>query len=279
VQLINGRPDDAPLATDRGLYYGDGLFETIAVENGIPRFWIRHINRLEQGCRRLGIVCPDPGLLRSESDEVLAAARSAVLKILVTRGAAGRRGYGAEEGGEPTRIVQRLSWPPYPAAHQQTGVAVRVCSMRLGTNPVLAGIKHLNRLEQVLARREWDDGRISEGLVMDRKERLVEGTMSNVFLVANGALLTPDLQGCGVAGIMRSAVMDLAAASGIDCHVCAVDQDMLARADEVFLTNSLIGIWPVYRVDSCGYDIGPVTRALQKRLASGDGEGTGWYSR
>lgn len=263
--LINGRPGESLSALDRGLLYGDGLFETMAVRDGVPQHWSRHIARLEEGCARLGIGMPDTDMLRDEADRLCRGVQRAVLKLIVTRGAGGR-GYRAAPDVAPTRILQRHPFPVWPADYTAAGVRVRLCDLRLGHNPRLAGIKHLNRLEQVLARAEWDDPDINEGLLLDTNGHLIEGTMSNVFLVRDGVLLTPDLACCGVAGVTRALILELAGAAGIVTEVRDITMDDLAGADEVLLCNSLIGIWPVCRLENRTWQTGTLTRRLQDCL-------------
>ena len=203
--LINGVAATCIDAHDRGFHYGDGLFETFAVSNGEPAMWDMHMQRLLLGCQRLGFPAPDPTLLRSEALSLCAvpdAPARGVLKIIITRGGGGR-GYRAPSPsavlatGGVTRMLALYPWPDYPAAFWSEGVAVRVCATRLGCNPALAGIKHLNRLEQVLARNEWDDASVAEGLMLDPQGSVIEGTMTNLFVVRNGQLLTPDVSQCG----------------------------------------------------------------------------------
>jgi 4-amino-4-deoxychorismate lyase len=167
----------------------------------------------------------------------------------------------------PTRIVQLHEWPNYPASCTERGIKTRICRTRLGHNASLAGIKHLNRLEQVLARQEWNDPNIMEGLMLDSDRNLVEGTMSNVFMVKDAVLMTPDLQRCGVAGIMRARVLEMAAENSIVTRVQRVDQAALHQADEVFVCNSLMGVWPVIGIDERAYTKGPITAQLQTLLA------------
>jgi 4-amino-4-deoxychorismate lyase len=155
---------------------------------------------------------------------------------------------------------------------------VRLCRLRLGQNTVLAGIKHLNRLEQVLARGEWDDDGIMEGLLLDGEERLVEGTMSNLFLIRDRILMTPELIRCGVAGILRTVVMELAAGVPLPVQVTPLGLDDLREADEVFLTNSLIGIWPVIAVDDRPYRRGALTCRLQELLKDLSSDGEAWLN-
>lgn len=269
--LVNGRAADCLSTLDRGLLYGDGLFETIAVRNGRLPHWLRHLARLRAGCERLGITMPDADLLAAEADGLCRQSQRAVLKLVVTRGAGGR-GYRPDAAATPTRVLQLHPYPVWPVDHAGTGVAARVCRARLGCNPSLAGIKHLNRLEQVLARAEWDDPAVGEGLMLDTHDRLIEGTMSNIFLVTAGRLLTPALTRCGVAGVARARILEQAAAAGIETAVRDIALDELQQADEVLLCNSLIGIWPVTRVESLDYPVGEVTRLLQARLAKEENE-------
>ena len=248
MMLINGKPAEQISAQDRGLHYGDGLFETIAVRNGIPLLWDRHMQRLALGCSRLGIELPDPALLRAETEQICTAAERAVLKIIVTRGA-GARGYRPSpftpHTSPATRIVAAYPWPEWPEKFWQEGVRVRICQTRLGSNPALAGIKHLNRLEQVLARSEWDDTEIPEGLMLDQSGNVIEATQGNLFIVNQGRLLTPDLSSSGVAGIMRAWVIEIATELSIPCTITRLTLSDVRAAEAAFLCNSLIGVWPI----------------------------------
>jgi 4-amino-4-deoxychorismate lyase len=273
--LINGEPLDCLSSLDRGLLYGDGVFETLTVLGGQPQFWRRHMTRLRAGCKRLGIPFRDESCLLEEACKITVGSDPCVLKVIVTRGPGGR-GYQAPVASKPARIIQRHPYPDGVPACRVDGEAVRLCEQRLGWNPALAGIKHLNRLEQVLARQEWDDPDIREGLLCDRDGRLIEGTMSNLFVIKGQTLATPDLTRCGVAGIMRTVVMELADQVPVQARIKTLTLPDLEQADEVFLTNSVIGIWPVIEVDkqSCGK--GPITRRLQDLLANLQSGGDAW---
>jgi len=274
-QLINGTAADCIASTDRGLLYGDGLFETIAVSDGEILCWPRHLHRLQTGCKRLGLPPVEGKILEDECRSLAAGAGKAVLKVIVTRGSGGR-GYRIPEKTAATRIVQLHEWPVFASACAEEGVTVRVCDIRLGHNPFLAGIKHLNRLEQVMARQEWDDPAVMEGLLLDTDDHLVEGTMSNLFLVREGVLVTPGLHQCGVAGIMRARILELAGRLPIDTQVRRVDLADLHAADEVFVCNSLIGIWPVIAEGSRVYKKGTVTARLQTLLRTIPDSGNSW---
>jgi len=273
--LVNGEPGGVIPVSDRGLLYGDGVFETIAIRQGRPQHWQRHMNRLQAGCTRLGIQPFENAQLAAEADSMITGVDKGVLKLVVTRGSGGR-GYRVAETAAPSRIMQLHPWPDYPAANAEQGVKIRLCETRLGGNPALAGIKHLNRLEQVLARQEWMDDDIREGLLMDRDGNLVDGTMSNLFIVSDGVLITPDLSCCGVAGIMRTIILEQAEQQGMDTRITKVSRQALLQADEVFLSNSLIGIWPVITMGESMYRKGGITLQLQKRLAELPDNGSEW---
>ena len=270
--LIDGEPAAEPGAAvsvlDRGLHYGDGLFETIACEGGRPRLIERHLQRLAAGCERLGLVPGDGAVLTREVLELAAGTSRAIVKLLLTRGVSLARGY-APAGSERTlRIALRYAWPGHDPQQAGQGVRVRRAALRLGENPALAGIKHCNRLEQVLARREWTDPGIAEALLFSSSGALVSGTMSNVFLVRGSEVLTPCIDRCGVAGVMRGLVLEIAAAAGISAEERRLDAADLAAADELFLTNAVTGIRPVRELDGRGLVVGPVTRVLQAQLGA-----------
>jgi len=252
IYSVNGKLDVGLSPLDRGLAYGDGLFETIRVQAFQMPLWPFHQARLVNGCRRLSISLAEQYLL-PWTEELLAAARNenradGVLKIIVTRGAGGR-GYAYGEDLTPTVIMIFSALPSYPEANQRSGVALFNCSTTLGINPALAGLKHLNKLEHVLARAEWQSPEFAEGLLRDTEGRVVEGTVSNVFAVKDHQLFTPVLTRCGVSGIMRRLVCEQLAP---EVKLPLIEQDMtleqLYSADEVFVTNSVFGIWPVCRI-------------------------------
>lgn len=270
--LVNGTETDQLPVSDRGLQYGDGVFETIAHHNGQLRFVSAHLDRLAEGCKRLGIDFQQRKALKIELHKVCgeldsAQTQNAVIKVIVTRGCGGR-GYQAAQDVEPTRIISTHPWPSHPEANASDGVNVRLCQQRLVDNPALAGIKHLNRLEQILARNEWSDETIAEGLMCNAHGDIVEGTFSNIFMVKSGMLITPPLDRCGIEGITRATIMDIAAKVGIPCHQAYIRQQDLLSADEVFMCNSVIGIWPIKQIDEQSISIGVITSLLQTQLSS-----------
>lgn len=267
--LINGKTADTIPVTDRGLQYGDGLFETIAVVDGRLLCWPEHLARLQEGCRRLDIQLAEPRQLYEEALKLSAGAVRAVLRLTLTRGSGGR-GYAAAANVEPNRILSLHPWPDYPAANRQTGVRVRVCTRRLALSPELAGIKHLNRLEQVLARSEWNDPAIAEGLMLDHDGSVIEGTMSNLFVYRQGILLTPDVGQCGIAGIIRGRILALANELNIDAMIATLNLHDMEDADELFLCNSIIGVWPIQAVGDKAFTPGPLTQKIHDQLVRHD---------
>jgi 4-amino-4-deoxychorismate lyase len=252
---------------NRGLHYGDGLFETIACVNGRPRFLSLHLERLALGCQRLQITTPNLDEMRAEIVEMATAAERSTIKVLVTGGEAVARGYARSGHERATRITIRYRWPDEDAARLHDGVMVRTLTLRLGENPRLAGLKHCNRLEQVLARSELaTDASVFEGLLYSSSGSLVSGTLSNVFLVRDGTLLTPRIDRCGVAGVMRRVVLREALRAGIPISECELRADDVQNAQEVFLTNALIGIRVVRNIDAHEISRGPVTHHLQSLL-------------
>jgi 4-amino-4-deoxychorismate lyase len=266
--LVNGQTTGVDPA-DRGLAYGDGLFETMAADGGRIRWLDYHFERLEDGCRRLGIDVPARALLREEIAAACPRAGRAAVKLIVTRGA-GARGYAPPDPAPtPTRIVGISSWPDYPSDRYTVGIRVQTCRLRLAEGSALAGLKHLGRLEQVMASRELRGTDAAQGLLLDVSGRVVSGTSSNLFVVKDGALTTPALTRCGVRGVMRRVVLETAASLGLACRECDIDPADLAAADELFMTNALFGLWPVARLDARSFATGSLTQRLMRELGYG----------
>lgn len=218
--------------------------------------------RLFLGEQRLRLPHQDQARLYREAISLIPTGdEKGVIKLIVTRGVGGR-GYRPQEIVESQRIISFHPRPEISSSWYMKGIRLRVCDTRLGRNSLLAGIKHLNRLEQVLARMEWDDAEIAEGLMLDELDCVIEGTQSNLFFLKAGQLITPDLTHCGVAGVMRKLVLELAADLGIPCKVARVRLEDLASADAIFITNSLLGICPVFAIADYRYDISLIPQTL-----------------
>jgi 4-amino-4-deoxychorismate lyase len=259
IRIFSGdRAVSAVEGDDRGLAYGDGVFETLLVHRGQPIWWREHWQRFEHGARVLGIPVPDQATVRGECDRLLAGAARAVLKIILTRGRGGR-GYAPPAEMKPTWILS-LHDPPPPAPPE--GVALQWCKTRMAIQPMLAGIKHCNRLEQVLARAECSDPGVFDGLVCDSDGRVVSATSANLFARIDGLWLTPALQRCGVAGIARGWLLQQLDRAG-EAELTPADVE---NADAVFLCNAVRGILPVRRLGQRQWPIDADVERIRRQL-------------
>lgn len=263
--LIDGRRGDALPPTNRGLHYGDGVFRTTLIHGGHVHDLEGQLAHLENDCKRLAIRCPVDEI-RQEAEDLASALGSGVLKIIVTRGG-GARGYAASEQAG-ARLLLTYTVSEMPQEYWQAGIELRLCSTRLGINPRLAGVKHLNRLEQVLARSEWRGPDPQEGVMLDTQDHVIAGTMSNLFWVGAGRLHTPALDRCGVSGRMRACILGAAKHCGIETIEDDFSLEDCIQAEEIFISNSVIGLWPVKWFMDNDYLSGPVIRQLLQALDS-----------
>jgi 4-amino-4-deoxychorismate lyase len=245
---INGRKGTRIDYRDRGLQYGDGVFETMRVSGGEVRLLRYHLERLYAGCHRLEIAVPAMRVIRGELNAAARRRSEAVLKLIVTRGP-GARGYRPSGMKRSTRILSLHDLPPAARERADVPVRLRLCATVLGQNPRLAGLKTLNRLESVLARAEWRDTRVWEGLMRDTDENIVCGTMSNLFLRKGSALLTPAIDRCGVAGVMRRWVLQAAPSLQLQPEERRIRWQDLIAAQEVFMSNAVVGLKSVAAIE------------------------------
>ncbi|MBI3432903.1 MAG: aminodeoxychorismate lyase [Hydrogenophilales bacterium] len=262
--LVNGHPADTVDARDRGLAYGDGVFRTLRTQAGRPLWWRDHYAKLAADCAALMLACPDEAELHTEVCQV-AEAGEGVVKIMLTRGA-GARGYAPPQDQAAIRIVLSAPLPVYAQAGAPDAITARWCSLRLARQPRLAGIKHLNRLENVLARAEWSDPGIFEGLLCDDRGAVIGGVMSNLLIMKHGELFTPDLAECGVAGVARARLLRAAPRLGIPTHIGRLPPAAILAADEVMICNSVIGVRRVARLDDVTWPPAGWTAALNNAL-------------
>jgi 4-amino-4-deoxychorismate lyase len=265
--LINGDFAAALSPNDRGFAYGDGVFRTFRVElhsqQSEPAFWKLHYKKLAEDCRTLGITCPHAELLLSDIRQLFKRDEDAIAKIVITRGIS-ERGYASLDLPNATRVVIKSPVPKYPESNFDSGVRLHLCNLRLSKQPRLAGIKHLNRLENVIARTEWVDSTIADGLLLDEDDRAIECTMSNLFARFDTVLATPDLSRCGVAGLTRSRILDAAPRLGMTASIADLPLEKLLQADEIIICNSIFGAWQV--VELAGQHWQPQGLAANIRL-------------
>ncbi len=267
--FANGDPVESIAVDDRGLQYGDGVFETIAIRNGEPRLWQNHMERLAGGCKALGIETLSEQELADGVTHALADSKTsdtyAVVKIIVTAGK-GIRGYGRAIANAPSVLFGAFVAAPQPIKLYEKGAEVILCETRLASDSALAGVKTLNRLEQVLARSEINGSDLFEGLTMDADDNIICGTMSNVFFVHNKSISTAAVNRCGVAGVMRRHVIESLQGQGIDTQIRYTTQAEIEDVDEVFLSNSQFGVIPVRRCGTCEWPVGEMTRSVMTLL-------------
>jgi len=251
--LVDGVSTDFLPIDDRGLAYGDGVFRTLRVVDARPLWWQAQLAKLAEDCARIGLQAPssdswnaDLGLIQAL---ISPGVKSGVLKLMVTRGS-GPRGYMPPALPHIRRVMRFDASSQKPSANSAAGLNLRICALRLGWQPRLAGVKHLNRLENVLARAEWNDPAIDEGLLMDHADRVISGVMSNLFIWRQNQLLTPRLDQCGVAGVVRARLMRLAVEQGLDVKEIDLNLTSVFDADEVMLTNSVWGLRRVARLET-----------------------------
>lgn len=263
--LINGVTDAAISPRDRGFAYGDGVFRTIRVKNGRATAWVEHYAKLAADSGRLSLACPDAVLWQEDIECLFADQADGVVKLMLTRGI-GERGYAAASHVNVTRVAIRSPLPNYPQQNADMGIRAHLCQIRMAHQPLLAGIKHLNRLENVLARQEWTDLSISEGIMLDQDGLVIEGIMSNIFVRSGTILSTPNLQQCGVAGITRQRILDIAPSLGLTPDITSLTLDALMEADEVLMCNSLYGAWQLVDFNGRTWSVAPLAGRLRQIL-------------
>lgn len=258
ARIFNGSARiDAWPADARALVYGDGLFETMRVHRGTVPWWGAHWERLVRGARRLRISLPEQAQASDEAAVLFDGGGDGVLKLLLSRGGGGR-GY-APSTAAPLWMLSRH---PLPAPYPHTGLQLRWCETRLATQPLLAGIKHCNRLEQVLARAECEAAGADEGLMLDSDGSVVSATSANLFVLRDGQWITPPLDHCGVAGVCRAHLLPLLDACEARLPVADVE-----RADAVFLCNAVRGILRVAQLGVRAWPAHPAVAQARHKLA------------
>lgn len=265
LSVVNGIVSDQISIKDRAFNYGDGVFETIVVHNKKLHYWAEHYDRLKTGCERLSIKAPDEAELLTDIAKLNFDTKSSVIKIVVSRGQGGR-GYSVDGIEKPNIVISNNPWPQFVETYQQQGIKARLCQHRLIINPALAGIKHLNRLDQVLARNEWHNDDFQEGLMLDQNDHLLEGISTNLFVKINQQWITPATKNCAVAGVMRAVILSKAAEIGLNIEQRQIHHSELSLVEEMFVSNSVWGIVPVQSCDAYSFVIGKVSQQLKMEL-------------
>lgn len=265
---LDGEPTASLPLPDRGLAFGDGVFETLLIERGSPLFLSLHLARLERGLAALGFAAVPR--VEAHIHDAAASARSrdwpwAALRVTVTRGA-GPRGY-APPVDTTVRVLVELNRLSHDAAEQQAPARLGIATTRVGRQPALAGLKHLNRLEQVLAAREAQQAGMDDMVMLDTREKVVGAVAGNLFLRRGDRLQTPVLDQAGIAGTRRRLILEhWASACSLAVEEASLTFADLASADEVFVSNSLVTVRPVAELSGQAFSDHSAARALFKRF-------------
>ena len=253
---------------DRGFQFGDGIFETIAFSKDNLEFWSEHMSRLKKGCKVLSMPCPDLKKIFFKAKKMCKSFNAqGVLKLIVSRGI-GERGYKIPEKIKPSWAISLYPWPKFPEANFIRGVNVRKCITTISRQPLLSRIKHLNRLEQVLARSEWKARNITEGLMCDDQDHVIEGTMSNIFGVKKNIFYTPIIKLSGIKGIMRRIILKLLKKNKEKYIIKKITLKEFLKFDEIFVSNSIFGIWPVIKISKKKFLFGKKTKKIISLLSN-----------
>lgn len=254
--LINGCQQDMLAASDRATQFGDGCFTTARIIDGKVSLLAAHLQRLQDTCQKLLISFEKWPELQREMEMLAAAHTRGVLKVIISRGSGGR-GYSGANCHSASRILSVSAWPAHYDCWREQGITLALSPVRLGRNPMLAGLKHLNRLEQVLIRSHLEQTDADEALVLDSEGWVTECCAANVFWRKDDVVYTPRMDQAGVNGIMRQFCMRMLAQSPFQIvEVYAREEDVM-QADEMIVCNALM---PVVPVRACG------DRMLSSRL-------------
>jgi 4-amino-4-deoxychorismate lyase len=244
--LINGSASKKISPYDRALQFGDGIFRTFVVKNKKPWHWAHHYKKIVVDCRAMKIKPPSEKILLSDIDRLFKTKQKSVGKFMITRGES-ERGYGFKSSITPNRFLIKTKMPSYPKAHFQSGVSLYICKLKLHPS-FLSGIKHLNRIENVMARSEWQDSRYADGILLNDQGHVIECVSSNLFMRKGHTIYTHPLKNIGVKGVTRDLILKILPQLGFKVKEIRFDLNKLLAADEVFITNSLFGVWQVKKI-------------------------------
>ncbi|MBB1314281.1 MULTISPECIES: aminodeoxychorismate lyase [Aliivibrio] len=264
---VNGVVTDSLPLTDRSIQYGDGSFTTMKVERGRVRLWDLHLARLKEASKRLDIKIEDWLLLETQIESCAHELQDGGIKILISRGSGGR-GYSPEGCHDTQIIVSTFSYPTYYQNWKEGGISLMLCETQLGLSPLLAGMKHTNRLEQVLIKKEIAKTMYLDGVVLDLNNKVIETSIGNIFWVKGDNIYTPNLSNSGVEGVMKAHIYALANLHGLTLFETSIYVDELCMADEVFISNSLFEIVPINAIGNTTFDSHKLSHWFQEKLYS-----------
>ena len=263
IILIDGKQQAQISIHNRNLHYGDGLFETCVVRDNKILMWEHHISRLNIGCRRLNIKKIDESVWLGDIKQALQLTlkKKCIVKLILSRGNS-LRGYSYSEDIKPVRvvIVSEMTQPKI-----QNSFSLQYANSGYYSNPKLAGIKHCNRLEQILARENMI---ANEAIMLDESKNIISVTQGNIYFIFGNKLVTPKLHRCGVVGSRRSTILELARIINLEVSEDIISLEQSKIADEVFISNSLIGIQPVTSIGNYYLAHNPLTEKIRAAYSS-----------
>lgn len=262
----DGQPIERISVSDRSFQYGDGCFTTILTRDGKLQLWVQHVKRMEQALQVLRIAPVDWNALRDDIESRALPDSQAGIKLHVSRGEGGR-GYSCKVNHGPFVTVSCFEYPKKYDQLRQNGVELTVSDVVLGHSPLLAGLKHNNRLEQILAKSNVEDAGYMDGIVLDLGANVIETTMANLFWVKSQHVFTPDLSLAGVSGVMREQVLEAMNSLGYTVTIGQFSLETLLEADEVFVTNCILGVAPVIKIREVEFFKGSLTKQIQEKLS------------
>jgi len=271
IVLINGARQSKISIFNRNVQFGDGLFETCVVENKEILFWVNHFARLNRGCDQLKISKVDESVWLSDVKKALSLCSydRCVVKLILSRGDS-LRGYGFKDNIKPVRAVIVSELQKVTFNHS---FSLEYCQSGYDSNPKLAGIMHCNRLEQVLARAGLKS---DEGIMLDENHNVISVTQGNIYAIHDNTLITPKLDKCGVEGTRRAVILDLAKLLGIKVKVDTLSIKELGQADEVFISNSIIGIQSISQIGDIGLGESPITKKIKDAFTEKRADSNSW---
>lgn len=265
---VNGQPASTTSLQDRSFQYGDGCFTTMLTKQGEVQWWDKHMERMQSCLDLLYISHPDWQLVKTWVNKAVdSQSQLSGIKLHISRGEGGR-GYSPNGVAKPMVTISQFAYPSHYLDWQRDGIALGVCQQRLGLSPLLAGHKHNNRIEQVLLKREVELSGYLDSVVLDINGHVAETTIANLFWLKDDILFTPLLDKCGVAGVARRLVIEQAISWGIEVVVSDFPLEHIANADEVFITNSLLQLVPITKINNWAFSIGEYSRRFQESLTS-----------
>ncbi|WP_282130609.1 aminodeoxychorismate lyase [Pseudoalteromonas aliena] len=262
TQTIITASDSTTISTsDRGLNYGDGFFTTAKVVDGQVQYWPHHKARLIECAERLGFPELDFYSLENKITQHTTDLQLSVLKILITRGEGGR-GYGLPSECNITILLSVLDYPSNYSALAKKGVRLEISPIKLASQPYLAGLKTLNRLEQVLIKKAMQTQNCDDVLVLDHNNNVIEASAANIFAIKNHKVFSPLVDECGIKGVYLQSLCDK-----LPVEFKRVQVEDLTQADAVFVCNSLMGAVPVKSIEQQVFNTANSHALLTKLLA------------